>query len=78
MDSDRLPASIEGTVRELLDKRNLQSMKVQGQHKGAADYLFYKITIQNGKKNHVIECSELEMDDNAKSLVSYMQKNSKK
>jgi hypothetical protein len=78
MDSDKLPSSIIGKVRELLDNRKLPSLKNPGRHKSAADYLNYKITIQNGKKNHVIECSELEMDDNVKSLVNYLQKNSKK
>ena len=78
MDVDKLPASIEGTVRELLDERKLSSMKDPGRRKGAADYLNYKITIQNGNKNHVIDCSELAMDDNIKSLVSYLQKNSMK
>ena len=78
MDADKLPPSIEGTVRELLDERKPSSMKNSGRPKGAADYLNYKITIQNGKKNHVIDCSEFGMDDNIKSLVSYLQKNSMK
>lgn len=78
MDTDKLPSSIESTVRELLDRRKTTPTKSQRPTKGAADYHNYKITIQNGKKNHVIECSEFGMDDNVKSLVSYMQKNSKK
>ena len=60
MDVDKLPSSIEGTVRELLDKRKLPSMKNPERRKGAADYINYKITIQNGNKNHVIKCSNLQ------------------
>ena len=42
------------------------------------DHLSYKITISDGKEDHVIECNEYEMNSRVKSLVRYIQKNSNK
>lgn len=78
IDADKLPPPLEGTIRELLDGRKLLLTKALRRPKGAADYLNYKITIQSGMKDHVIECSELDMDSSLKSLVNYVKKNSKK
>jgi hypothetical protein len=78
IDADKLPTAIGGTVRELLRMRRPRANKDTGRLKGAADYLTYKITIQDGKKNHVIECKEFDMDDSLKSLVGYVQKTSNK
>jgi hypothetical protein len=83
MDVDNLPPSIEGAVRALLDSRTkngekLPARKILRRPKGAADHLNYKITIQTGEKDHVIECDEFDMNSNLKSLVNYVQKNSKK
>lgn len=78
LDSDMLPPSIESTVRELLEKKKLPRAKGLGRRIGSADYLSYKISIHDGNKQHVIQCNELEMDSNVKSLVNYIKKNSKK
>jgi len=78
MDANKVPPSLEGTVRELLEGRKSPLAIGSRRPKGSADYLGYKITIQNGKKSHVVECNEFEMDSNVKSLISYIQKNSKK
>ena len=78
MDTDKLPPSLQDTVKDLLDKKKLSLTKSFGRPKGAADYLNYTITIQDGKNDHVIECNEFDMDSTVKSLVSFVQKNSKK
>lgn len=78
MDNDKLPPSLQSTVKDLLDKKKLTLAKDLGRPKGAADYLNYTITIQDGKKEHVIECNEFDMDSTVKSLVSFIQKQSKK
>ena len=78
VDADKLPPSLRITVKELLDKKKLSRPKGLGRPVGAADYLNYKITIQDGKKNHVFEFNELDMDSSMKSLVSFVQKKSKK
>lgn len=78
MDANSLPPSLEGMVRDLLISKRPPLTKETRRTRGAADDLNYKITIQNGMKNHVIKCSELEMDNSVKSLVSYVEKNSLK
>jgi hypothetical protein len=78
MDTDKLPSSLQNTVKDLLDKKELSITKDLRRPKGAADYLNYTITIQDGKKDHVIECNEFNMDSTVKSLISFVQKNSKK
>jgi hypothetical protein len=77
INADELPPSLAETVRSLVDSGRSVIMKGT-KPKGAADYLNYKITIQNGKKSQVIECSEFGIDENVKSLVSYVEKKSNK
>ena len=79
LDSDKLPPSIERAVKALLygrakDGKRLLAREILRRPKGAADHLSYKITIQTGGKDHVIECNEVDMNNNVKSLVSYVQK----
>ena len=78
LDSDKLPPSLQSTVKDLLDKKKLSLTKDLGRPKGGADYLNYTITIQDGKKDKVIECNEFDMDSTVKTLVNFVQKNSKK
>lgn len=78
LDSDKLPTSLEDKVRELLDTKKSTLTKSLMPTKGSADFLNYKITLSDGKKAKVIECNELGMDSDVKSLVSYIQKNSEK
>jgi hypothetical protein len=78
LNTDKLPLPVEVTIRELLDRKNSSVKLTPSLSKGAADYLNYKITIQNGMKSHVVKCSELDMDSNMKSLVSYVEKKSVK
>lgn len=75
LDGDKLPTSLEDTVRKLLEGKKTDMIK-HTRPKGAADYLNYKITIQDGKKNHVVECSEFEIDRDLKALINYIQNNS--
>jgi hypothetical protein len=74
---NELPASLEATVRELIDRKQLPHVK-RLTSKGAADYLSYKIIIREGTRDIEIKCSDIEMDHSLKSLVSYIQKQSKK
>ena len=74
----KLPPPLKATVREFLDWRKLAQSNDSIQPEGAADYLNYKIKIQNGTNDRVIECSEIERGISLKSLISLVQKNSKK
>jgi hypothetical protein len=76
--TDKLPSSLDTTVKKLLNGRKLPPAKSLSPPKGAADYMKYRITIQDGKDNHVIECSEFDLDGSMKSLINYVQNQSKK
>jgi hypothetical protein len=78
IDADELPSSLEGTVRQLLHPKKLTVKQSLKQAKGAADYFNYKIIIQDGNKDRIIECNEIHMDSSLKSLISYIQKNARK
>jgi hypothetical protein len=76
--ADKLPPSLEGTVRHLLTTSKVPPQNALGRPKGAADHFTYKIMISDGKKDHVINCNEYEMNANLRSLIRYVQENSKK
>ena len=74
IDANNLPSSLEGTIKELLNSAKFPLTRTLKKPKGAADYLNYRITIKEGKEEHIIECSEPEMDKGVKNLVNYVQK----
>ncbi|MFI5405351.1 MAG: protealysin inhibitor emfourin [Nitrososphaerales archaeon] len=78
IDTDKVPRSLEGTIKKLLEGKKSPMAISSSRPKGSADYLSYKITIQNGMKNRVIDCNEFGMDKSVKSLISYVQNNKKK
>jgi hypothetical protein len=78
MNADRLPPSLEDAVKDLLNSAKLPQPKGLESPKGAADYLNYKISINDGKEDYIIECNEYEMNTRTKALVRYVQENSKK
>ena len=38
-----------------------------------ADYLNYKITLEDGDRNSVIVCNQFDMDDDLSSLIRYVE-----
>ena len=77
IDVEMLPSSLEGTVKELLNPTNLPSTKALNKQKHAADYFNYRIIIKNRNNEQIIDCSDLDMNSNIKSLINFVQKNSK-
>jgi hypothetical protein len=76
MDIRELPTSLAETVRERMKKADVAS-PLKGIPKGAADYYTYKITFKDGLKTKVFECNQYNIQDDLKSLVSYVQRNAK-
>lgn len=76
MNTDDLPSGIADTVNDMI-KSNTSTLGKKLIPKGAADHLNYKITIEDGNRNHVIECNQYEVNRKLKSLISYIEKNSK-
>ena len=74
IDSKNLPASLVTSAKKLM---NEIEQPLQMKSKGA-DYYNYKISIQDGKQRKVIECTQFSIQDELKSLINYVEKNSKK
>jgi hypothetical protein len=74
IDSKNLPASLVTSAKKLMNERE---PPLQTKPKGA-DYYNYKISIQDGKQHKVIECTQLNIQDELRSLVNYIEKNTKK
>lgn len=77
MNADKLSPVLKGTVRKLLDHKGSDMLKGT-RPKGAADYLNYKITLEEGHRNSVIECNQFDMDNDLKSLIRYVEDKSQK
>lgn len=77
IDATTLPPSLIATVQDLLF-RNETTLNEVRKPKGTADDINYRITIRNRAKNRIINCSELDMGNNIKSLVRFIEKNSLK
>jgi hypothetical protein len=77
IEDNKLPRSLAGTVKEVL---NAKTYKLKGsrRQKGAADCFNYRIIIENERKAHVFECDELDLDNDVKGLVQYILKDSNK
>jgi hypothetical protein len=76
IDIRELPTSLAETVRERMKKADTASPP-KSIPKGAADYYTYKITFKDRLKTKVIECNQYSIQDDLKSLVSYVQRNAK-
>jgi hypothetical protein len=74
IDAKNLPPSLVTSARKLL---NVKETPLQAKSKGA-DYYNYRISIQDGKQRKVIECTQYNIHDELKSLVKYIENNSKK
>jgi hypothetical protein len=72
---NNLPSNVSNLIKSITQSKiNSTKKKIP---RGAADHYNYKITIQDGKKNHVIECNQFSIDNKLKSLIAYVEKNSK-
>jgi hypothetical protein len=53
-------------------------LSIKSSPRGAADHYTYKISIQDGRNQRVIECNQYNIEDDLKSLVNYIERNSKR
>jgi hypothetical protein len=77
MDADKLTSSLRNTAERLMVVTKSPILK-KAVPKGASDYLNYKITIEEGTKNRVIECNQFDMNESLRSLIKFIETNSKK
>lgn len=77
IDVDDLPSSLVAIVRQITENSQVPSSSPKKVPKGAADYYHYKITITARSRKRVLEYDQLNLDDNLKSLIGYVEKNKK-
>jgi hypothetical protein len=78
MDSKELPSTLINTAKKIIEDKRVSSISYKSSPKGAADHYTYKISIQDGLNRRVVECTQYDITDDLKSLVKYIEKNSKK
>jgi hypothetical protein len=76
IDASGLPSGLLQTARKIMQDKKPFSLKSGS--KGAADHYVYKISVQDGDKQSVIECNQFTIRDDLKSLVRYVEQNSKR
>lgn len=77
LNTDDLPYHFKKTIRELVGESKGTPGTLKLVPKGAADYYSYKITLDDGSNQKVIECNDNDIQDNLKSLVTYVEKHKK-
>lgn len=77
VDIKDLPSEIMTTARKLSNQKSNRFQR-KAALKGSADHYNYRISIENGLKRKVIECSEYDIQGELKSLIKYVEKNSDK
>ena len=77
MDAKDLPSAQISTAKKIIEDKKGSSLSMKSSPRGAADYYTYKILIQDGMNRRVIECNQYNIQDELKSLVKYIERNSK-
>jgi hypothetical protein len=77
MDSKDIPSHLLNTVQKIMMNKKSPTVPLKGTPRDAADYYSYKIFVQDGVNRKVIKCSEYNIQSELKSLVKYIESNSK-
>lgn len=77
MDSKDLPSALLHTAKKIIKKKKT-SLSLKSIPRGSADHYTYKISIQDGMNQSVIECNEYNLEHDLQSLIKYVEKNSRK
>ena len=78
MDTKDLPSKFITALKKIMTDQSLSNLLIKAIPKGAADYYSYKISVRDGVNRKVIECNEYNIPEDLKSLVRYVERNSKK
>jgi hypothetical protein len=78
MDEKDLPSALIRTAKKIVENQKPTALPLKSTPRGAADHFTYKISIRDGANQSVIECNQYNIEDDLKSLVRYVEKNSKK
>jgi hypothetical protein len=78
IDTKDLPPTLVTTVKKIMVNAKSLLLPLNTRPRGAADDFTYKILIQDGIKESVIECNEYNIHNDLKSLIRYIERNTKK
>jgi hypothetical protein len=77
IDTKDLPSPLIRTAKKIIEDKKISSLPIKSFPRGAADHYMYKISIHDGTNLRVIECNQYDIKDELKSLVKYIERNSK-
>jgi hypothetical protein len=77
MDENDLPSALKRTTKKIIEDNRVSPFSIKSSPKGAADHYTYKISVQDGMNLRVVECNQYNIEDDLKSLVKYIERNSK-
>ena len=75
IDGKDLPPSLISTAKKIILNKNHFSLPMESSPRGAADHYFYKISIEDGGNQTVINCNQYNIKNDLKSLVRYVEGN---
>ena len=78
VDAKDLPPTLVDTLKKIMVNAKSYSSPLKSTPRGAADHFTYKILIKDGINQSVIECNEYNIHDELKSLIRYLERNSRK
>jgi hypothetical protein len=78
VDAKDLPPTLVDTLKKIMVNAKSYSSALKLTPRGAADHFTYKILIKDGINQSVIECDEYNIHDELKSLIRYIERNSRK
>ena len=78
MDTKDLPSVLAATANNIMRIQKSSSLPKRSAPIGSADHYIYRISFQDGIKRRVVECNQYTIQDDMKSLIEYIEKNSKK
>jgi len=77
IDAKDLPPQLITKARKIINAK-ISLLPRKAKPIGSADHYSFKISIHDSKRRKVFECTQYNIHDDLKSLVNYIEKNSKK
>ena len=78
IDTKDLPSVLAATAKNIMRNQKSSSLPKKSAPMGSADHYIYRISFQDGVKRRVVKCNQYAIQDDMKSLIEYIEKNSKK
>ena len=78
VDVKQLPSSLVSRIKKIMLNDSHSSAPLKSTPVGARDYFTYKILIQDGINEKVIDCNEYTINADLKSIVKLIERGSKK